>query len=678
MEDREPAAPGAFERLWTELGLGATVLAVDRTITRETWLRAQNSEGETMPAGPGVLGGLTIATLPQVEVDLTAVDGHAGMAKSGGDILITGVLGEGGMGRVLSAHQRCLRREVAVKTVKDSVLGTAAADALIMEGVITGHLEHPNITPVHQLGRDAAGRPVLVMKRISGVPWSSLLADPAHPLWSKLAPGDKERLQANVEILMQICNGLSFAHAREVVHRDLKPDNVMIGEFGEVYLCDWGIATKLGAPRDRSAGPLGTPCYLAPEMLGGEGEIGPCTDVYLLGATLHHVLTGQPRHAGQDLREVLSSAFESAPVEYGSGVPTELALLCNRATARDPAQRPESALAFREELRDFLSHRSSVAVARDAHEKLTGFALRGAATQEGRENEPARWDEAALLLNECRFGFEQALREWADNHEARTGLTRTLEHMLELELARENAVAARSLALALDRRADLLRVEQLEETLRARTRAVSELSRAHHDADYGVASPLRSRILLLMTGVGTFFGMLTLLLGALPSTGRATPFTLLPPVLLVGACSTGAYLFRKRLFVNQANRRLLTILLGEMVLSVLQRVAGLLTGEDFAVTMRTDVFLLAGAIGASGVYVSRVWLLFGLLVGLAGAVMKFSPAHSFHLFFVTHMGALLVLAWGWPSAASAGEGQGESVSSAPEAAKRFRGARPDG
>jgi len=262
----------SFGELWSTLGLDGVALATSETVR---------------PERLGKAAGLSPSTLPHISIRLP--DGSTSgplPSEALGDIQVTGTLGEGGMGRVLLAEQRSLRREVALKTLKDPAAETVYVDALVREGVVTGHLEHPNITPVHQLGVDASGRPVLVMKRISGVAWSRLLADPEHQAWGTLGAKPDDRLRAHVEILLQVANALALAHSRGVLHRDVKPDNVMIGEFGEVYLVDWGVALEL--PGD--AGPrhlVGTPQFLAPEMLDAQLPLGPGTDVYLLGATLH-------------------------------------------------------------------------------------------------------------------------------------------------------------------------------------------------------------------------------------------------------------------------------------------------------------------------------------------------------------------------------------------------------
>src|SRR5204863_2462534 len=137
-----------------------------------------------------------------------------------------GRLGEGGMGTVDRALQRSLGREVAIKRVRDRRAGDGAVRALLAEARVAGSLEHPNVVPIHALGRDAGGDPALVMKRVEGVSWSALIHDPAHPRWSDLP---RDRLRWHLETLMQVCNAIELAHSRGIIHRDLKPNNVMIG-----------------------------------------------------------------------------------------------------------------------------------------------------------------------------------------------------------------------------------------------------------------------------------------------------------------------------------------------------------------------------------------------------------------------------------------------------------------
>jgi serine/threonine-protein kinase len=257
--------------------------------------------------------------------------GAPGAARSEYTILST--LGEGGMGRVHLARQLCLERDVAIKTLKPGA-PRALARALLSEAKITGALEHPGVIPVHTLGVDEHAQPVLVMKRIDGVHLGALLADPAHPAWRARVRSD-DRLIASLGILEQVCQTVEFAHSRGIVHRDIKPENVMVGSFGEVYLLDWGIATTT---RDAAAEPhplVGTPAYMAPEMVRCD-PVDERTDVYLLGATLHEILTGRPRHEGETLTQVIAAALASAPHR----APARPRGDRRRASSRDGSARP--------------------------------------------------------------------------------------------------------------------------------------------------------------------------------------------------------------------------------------------------------------------------------------------------------------------------------------------------
>ncbi len=262
------------------------------------------------------------------------------------DVELGRELAAGGMGRVLLAVQPSLSREVAVKTILAG--GSAgAAQALENEARVLGMLDHPGIVPIHGLGRDPSGRPLVIMKRVEGASLRDLLKDPAHPLWSDWDDDSADRLVARIGILMRVCDAVHFANNRGIVHRDIKPANIMVGELGQVYLLDWGIAVTAG-----EVGSLaGSPAYMAPEMALGDA-VDARTDVYLLGATLHHLLSGSPRHAGESLDETLLAACRSAPFAYDPSIPEDLAALANRATAADPAHRPQGALALRRALAD--------------------------------------------------------------------------------------------------------------------------------------------------------------------------------------------------------------------------------------------------------------------------------------------------------------------------------------
>jgi serine/threonine-protein kinase len=357
-------------------------------------------------------------------------------------------IGEGGMGIVRLATQRSLGRKVAVKTLKPAGRNEAATLRLLREAWVTGTLEHPNIVPVYDLGLDEDGSPIIVLKRIEGVEWGEVMHDAAV---ARDRYGAEDLLEHNLRILVQLCNAVSLAHAKGVLHRDLKPENVMIGSFGEVYLVDWGIAVSLTAD---VAGRLplavdqnemaGTPCYMAPEMLGAIGTLSERTDVYLLGAILHEVLTGAPPHTGT-FKQIVGSILMSIFV-YEDGVPKELAEISRRAMSRDPVDRYASAEELRGRLEWYLRHRGSLAISAEAGRRLDDMKALVASAAPGE----AVHDQLYHLFAECRFGFRQALNASVDNETARLGLRQAIETVVRFELKRGGAEAAAGALAELD------------------------------------------------------------------------------------------------------------------------------------------------------------------------------------------------------------------------------------
>ncbi|MCB9598355.1 MAG: serine/threonine protein kinase [Sandaracinaceae bacterium] len=417
--------------------------------------------------------------------------GAVGAGPAAG-LRLSRTLGEGGMGVVHLAVQTALGREVAVKTVKAERRDERAELDLLREGWVTGAVEHPNVVPIHDLGLDAAGAPLLVMKKIEGDAWSTLLGDAA--LVAERF-GTDDLLAWNLGILMQVCHALHYAHSRGVVHRDLKPDNVMIGRFGEVYLLDWGLAVALEddgsgrMPLARDAHAMaGTPCYMAPEMLGGAGHaITTATDVYLLGAVLHELVTGRPPHVGARLIEVALS-IASSPPKLPADVSPELAALVEQAMQRAPADRVASADVFRRRLAGYLDHRSS--------ERLAARADRRRVELEARlrdAEDPAVREDAYRLFAECRFGFRHALEVWPDSVAARRGLDAAALAMIEYELGEGDPRAAHALLTDLGAPPDDL-VARVERAGAAKRDEDDRLRRVQADLD--PATGRATRVLL--------------------------------------------------------------------------------------------------------------------------------------------------------------------------------------
>jgi len=415
-------------------------------------------------------------------------------------------IGEGGMSIVRRGVQVALGREVAVKTARTDVEDELGTLRLLREAWVTGALEHPNVVPVHDITVDRDGAPQIILKRIAGKAWSSAMHDETA-IRERSAAGDA--LEWNLRILMQVSNAVHFAHTRGMIHRDLKSDNVMIGEFGEVYVLDWGLAV---ATKDDGTGrfPLvaeidtiaGSPAYMAPEMLEVRADrISARTDVYLLGAILFEILTGSPPHMAPTMREVAQSVLRSKPVFPEHAAP-ELAAIARRALERRPEDRFESADALRAALSAFLEQRASTRLASDAMTKLHELEL---ACVEGRDRSRSADERGGLryhLYGECRFAFREALRMWPGNEVAQRGMVRAATVMAELELWQGDARSAELVLLELGSPPeDLLR--RVKTARRAKDIEQNRLASLVRDHDPRIGRSVRLMIGLTLGGVWT-------------------------------------------------------------------------------------------------------------------------------------------------------------------------------
>lgn len=636
-ERDDEALRATFDAVYPTLGVEGRAIPFAATITPNTLAAPLPS------ARPSV----TLESLPRLSIALDGHERHAETLASARELDVIGLLGEGGMGRVLLGRQRSLDRDVAIKTVKPELSGTTHADALIREGVITGTLEHPNITPVHQLGVDHEGRPVLVMKRIVGTSWSDLVENPDAPFWEKLDALPHDRLHAHLEILGSVANALAYAHSRGVIHRDVKPDNVMIGEFGEVYLVDFGIATKLSGD-ERPKGLVGTPAFMAPEMIDERMPLGPHTDVYLLGATLHFLLTGGPRHAGSTLPEVLSAAFISSPHPYDASVPSELAALANHATERDPELRPMSASAFQKALRRYFTHRSARALSDAAETRLDALERVDAASI----------DAAALarLVSECRFGFLMALRDWPECPSAKLGLVRCLERIVAIEVARGSLGAAEAALAELDNKPDALvaSVEALRARKNARDGAAARLEAIEADQDLSVAAQLRRKLamafLVIAVLISTVIHARQYMLGE--GTHASGAVLLAVGAGLVGIGLVVGVLGREALFQNAINRRLTITFFMMIVFQFLHRFVAYHQGLDSRVVLPADMLINGAAIFTMGVFAVRLWMLPAALLVVGALLCVALPLYTEFFYFLAMSSTLGVIGFTFQSDAA--------------------------
>ncbi len=577
----------------TLLGVAADVDARARTVTSGAPMRTQR------PRGP--LLQLAIADRASASAEI--------------DLEIDGVLGEGGMGVVELARQRSLGRDVAIKRLKPGALDAAHVAALLDEAMTTGSLEHPGIVPVHALGRDANGRPAIVMKRVEGITLRALLEEPEHAAWER-ARGDRERYL--VEIAIEIAEALAFAHSRRYVHCDVKPDNVMLGEFGEVYLLEWGIACALGAPAKSIAGTL---AYMAPEMLRpGAAPLDARTDVYLLAATLHECLTGEPPHSGQTIEALLFSIARSEPPRYAPEVSVELAAILASAMHCDPAERPASMHALRDRLQDHLAHRSAGALAEAAAARRIELERRIA---EGGDPIAIHAD-----FHACRFGLEQSLREWPENDAARRDLRAALIAMASFEIAQKNSVAAAALAAAIDDPpAELAQgLKALEADLARDAARRAKMDRHEREHDAGVSRRQREIVSRVFAVLLTFGGV-TLLAGTATDVLRPNasialyatiPLTIIAPLV--------AYLGRRYFFSNRVNRHITLVLLLVLAGMVLERIGAVARGRDIVDIAAADAIVVATAAAIASLSIRRLYAIPAIILAVASLTTSFVPS----------------------------------------------------
>ena len=381
--------------------------------------------------GAGVDPRVTLDTPPDPRGERAAEPPPLALSSPGARYRVVDRIGQGGMGVVDRVWDQDLRRSLAMKRIRtdddpasESAGGTSPerVGRFLEEAQITGQLDHPGIVPVHELALDREGRAFFTMKLVRGRHLGEIITrvHSSDPEWT---------LTRTLNVLLRVCEALAFAHSKGVIHRDLKPDNVMVGAFGETYVMDWGLARVIhrdGAEDESASGAIqsvrrdlssmipgspfvtreghvvGTPAYMSPEQAAGRiDELGPATDIFALGAILYHLLAGRPPFhlsgapaAGGDL----VSARESAPPigDLDLAVPPELISICDRAMRHAPESRYASAAALADDLRAYLENRVVKAHATGAVVELRKWIARNRGTAA---------TAAALLLVLVTAGF---------------------------------------------------------------------------------------------------------------------------------------------------------------------------------------------------------------------------------------------------------------------------------
>ncbi len=285
-------------------------------------------------------------------------------------------IGKGGMGRVVEARDTELLRSVAIKLLLDpNEVDPVRVQRFVTEAQLTAQLDHPNIVPVHELGVTPDGQLYFVMKKIEG---ASL-----RQLFHLLRTGGPEAAQGfNAFRLTMafvfVCNAVGYAHDRGVLHRDLKPDNIMLGPFGQLLVMDWGIARVVGdtseattvetvedvsTVRTLDGAVIGTPGYMSPEQAQGDlAKLDGRSDIWSLGAILYEGLTLQPPYVGDNVYSLLLQTVQGPPPDPRERAPEqdiddEIADIVMKSLATDPHDRFDNAVEMAVAIGTYLEHR---------------------------------------------------------------------------------------------------------------------------------------------------------------------------------------------------------------------------------------------------------------------------------------------------------------------------------
>ena len=340
-----------------------------------------NTAPSASPDDPACLPEPSSDTANASNADATATYMSDGSGVLGGRFRVLRPHARGNLGEVFVAHDEELHRDVALKEIQAYHAHRPESRAqFVLEAEITGRLEHPGIVPVYGLGYYDDGRPYYAMRFIRGDTLKEAIARFHADEGPGRDPGERVRsLRQLLRRFVDVCNAVAYAHGRSILHRDLKPGNILLGPYGETLVVDWGMAKPIDRPEGVSRPPegtlrpasgsdsaetemgeiKGTLAYMSPEQAAGRlDQLGPASDVYGLGATLYCLLVGKVPFEGANRRTVLEEVRAGAyrrPRQVNTSVPAALEAICVKAMALRPEDRYETALALADDVERWLA-----------------------------------------------------------------------------------------------------------------------------------------------------------------------------------------------------------------------------------------------------------------------------------------------------------------------------------
>lgn len=416
------------------------------------------------PAGPS-------KQIKQVPTPLIKFEGFSPISTpTPPDFEVGESLGTGGMGSVYTAIQAAMDRRVAVKRSHDPEGLGSTYQSVQKEGLLFGRLDHPNIPPVHMVGQDREGHAVLVMKLIEGTDLRSMVTNRKHPRWRDL---DGRPEMWMLDVFMQVTHAVEHAHSKRVLHRDIKTENIMVGDFGQVFLIDWGIAVDMTDQEalTTTAKFVGTPCFAAPEMVNESAQLDERTDVYLLGAMLLEMVSGSVLFKGRNLKEILDRVRKGEREEIPASLPNALASIIHKAISPNPDDRYNSAGEFRSAVHQYRRDRHHYQNLARAEEHLKTLETWLA----GGQNDVATGYRFMTLAHESLALLKSALRANVAVDLTRRLLARNVQIQTEYSIMNEQLGVANALVAELQRESgpeDPLVVE-LTQKINARADAIT-------------------------------------------------------------------------------------------------------------------------------------------------------------------------------------------------------------